>query len=172
MGGDEPHRAAAYYEAAADRAAGKLAFDRAAKLYDVAAVLRPLNGEPGTAFRTKHAEALANAGRSGEAGAAYFLLAEEARQTGREAGGLLRRSAYQYMIGGRIDDGRSLWRTVLSDKGIALPNSPGKAIRSLIVESALLKIRGLRFRLSENSFASPEILDRIDLLWSAGTASP
>jgi hypothetical protein len=61
VGGDEPYGAAAYYEAAADRAAGKLAFDRAAKLYDVAAVLRPLKGEPGTAFRTKHAEALANA---------------------------------------------------------------------------------------------------------------
>jgi hypothetical protein len=59
---------------------------------------------------------------------------------------------------------------LLSDKGIALPDSPGKALRSLIVESALLKIRGLGFRLSENSFASPEILDRIDLLWSAGTA--
>jgi serine/threonine protein kinase len=168
LGSGQQERAADYFARAADQAAEALAFDRAAGLYRRARELQP-DGSPAVTIHRLNArlgDALANAGRSAEAAAAYLATVPDAPVA--EAIELQRRAAMQFLISGHIDEGLATLRTVLKAIGMTLPGTPRRALFSLLVQRARLRLRGLDFRERDPSQIAPADLTRIDVCWSAG----
>ena len=93
-------------------------------------------------WREGLATALANAGRPTEAAEAYMQAAAGADDLQRVE--LQRRGAEQFLIGGHIDRGRDLIRTMLADLGMSVPRSPRAAL-PLLWRRARLRWRGLHF---------------------------
>jgi serine/threonine protein kinase len=165
-GGGDQDRAGHYYAQAADRTAEALAFVHAAKLYRKAIELRAgaTGGENGRLW-TKLGDALANAGRGPESAQAYFTATATANAA--EAFELQRRATMQLLISGHVDEGIEALRKVLRPMGMTLPTTPRRALASLLVRRALLRLRGLSFRSRDESQVSAEHLTRIDLCWTA-----
>src|SRR6185312_9219688 len=90
-----------YARRAAELAAEKLAFDRAAALYELALGL--VSAESRQPLVVRYAEALASAGRGVEAGRAFRQAADG--ETGDEAVRLRIRAAQQFLRSGHVDDG-------------------------------------------------------------------
>src|SRR6185369_12846323 len=132
-----------------------LAFDRAARLYKLALELRPVEGPEGSAVRAKLGDALAHAGRGPEAAAAYLEAAK--RASGGQALHLRRRSAEELLRSGHIDEALAEFRIVLDAVGMELPKSPNRALVSLLLRRAQVRIRGLGFREREESQIQPEL---------------
>lgn len=158
----ESDRAASFVTEAADRASQALAFDRAARLYKIALDLE--KGPIAPQMYVKLGNALVNAGRGAEA-ADSFLLAAQGEKAA-VALELQRRAAEQLLISGRIDQGMAVIQQVLQGIGMSLPQTPGKALLSLLLRRLLLKIRGVSFRERDTSQISQEELIRIDACWS------
>jgi eukaryotic-like serine/threonine-protein kinase len=159
----ETDRAARYAAQAADRAAGALAFDQAARLYRMALAL-DTGAEP--RLRTALAVALANAGRGREAGEAYLAAAEAA---GGEQNELRRHAAEQLLISGCIDEGLAVLRTVLVAQGLDVAATPRRALASLLLHRAQVRMRRDLFtpRLRDPATIAPEALARIDTCYAA-----
>ncbi|MFQ5792273.1 MAG: hypothetical protein ACE5JI_17525, partial [Acidobacteriota bacterium] len=162
--GGDPETAAEHAAVAAAQASEALAFDRAARLYQVALDLRTAEGAERRALRVKLGDALANAGRGAEAAQAYLSAVGGA--TAAEAIELQRRAAQQLLISGHVDEGLRVARTVLGTIGIMLAETPRRALLSLLFRRAQIRLRGLSFREREASQVSPEELFRIDTCWS------
>src|SRR5262249_32513807 len=94
-------RALRYAERAAELASEKLAFDRAAALYELALGLAPPEARQG--FAVKYAESLAKAGRGVDAARAFRSAADGA--TGEEAVRLRTLAAQQFLRSGHVEDG-------------------------------------------------------------------
>ncbi|HEU5118002.1 MAG TPA: AAA family ATPase, partial [Isosphaeraceae bacterium] len=137
-------KASRYFTDAADDAVQALAFERAAKLYRRVLDLRPADDPENLSVQVRLAEALANSGRSGEAGETYLAAASTA--TLEEAHELQARAAYQFLICGRIDEGQAAFHGVLARVGLSRPSTPNKALLALLRERLILACRGLRFR--------------------------
>ena len=171
QGAGEPEKAAEHYACAAGQAAEALAFDRAVRLYRLALELRPPGRVPadGEACRLRAglAEALANAGRGAEAAREY--LAATAGATVADTFEFRRRAAMQFLISGHIDQGLATLHTVLEAVGLNLPGTPRRALWSLLLGRARLRLRGLRFRERDQSEIAAADLTRIDVCWSAVT---
>ncbi|MBN2083974.1 MAG: protein kinase [Anaerolineales bacterium] len=152
-----------YATAAADAAAA-LAFDRAAKLYELALRLVP-EGDPRTRdFRLGRAEALANAGRGRDAAREFLAVARASGPA--EALELQRLSAMHFLFSGHIDAGLEQLESVLRRLGMRLDGRAWRVLASLLVERAKLRIRGLRYRERDASAVAPELLQKIDTCWS------
>ncbi len=162
---DQGQKAGHYYALAADQAADALAFDRAAKLYRLALEVRPVTGGAARLLRGKLGDALANAGRSIEAAREYHGAAADAGPA--EQLELERRAAYQFCIGGHVDEGREAFRTVLGRVGMSFPGRPLWALASLLRGRFMLTLRGIRPAERKASQATPAELLRIDICWSA-----
>jgi serine/threonine protein kinase len=160
-----PDRAAGHAAVAADRAAQALAFDRAARLYHVALTLQP-NGDEALVLRLKWAEALANAGRGGEAGRAYLAAARDVRLDPARVSELQRRAAEQFLISGHMDEGQTALGEVLRAVDMRLARTPHAALLLLLLRRVLIRLRGLRFRERDVSEVSPRELLKIDSCWS------
>jgi tetratricopeptide (TPR) repeat protein len=163
-GADYPEKAADYALRAAGEAADALAFDRAARLYQLTLELRPQAGQAGGAIRAKLGDALANAGRGAEAAAAYLAAAEV--HPAAEALDLRRRAADQLLRSGHIDEAMATFRTVLSAVGMDLPETPRSALISLVFRRSQVRLRGLKFRERSEREIPAEDLTRIDTCWS------
>ncbi len=164
-GAGDLEKAASYAAWAAGEAADALAFDRAARLYELALDLRPKEGEEGAALRSKLGDALANAGRGAEAADAYRRAATMA--TPGEALDLRRRAADQLLRCGHIDEALSTFRVVLAAVGMDMPDTARGALASFLFRRAQIRLRGLGFEEREESLIAPEDLTRIDTCWSA-----
>ena len=105
--GGQPDRATDHFVRAADQAAEALAFDRAAGLYRRARDLQPASAPACVLYQlnSRMGDALANAGRGGEAAAAYLAAVLDAPAA--DAIELQRKAAMQFLISGHIDDGLS-----------------------------------------------------------------
>jgi serine/threonine protein kinase/tetratricopeptide (TPR) repeat protein len=164
LGAGERVRAASHAALAAKKAASALAFDRAAGFYRRALELAPARGAELIELKRGLAEALVNAGRPGEAAQAYLDVAE-----GTSAAHSLefkRRAAEQLLMGGHIQEGLEVLRSVLSSVGITLPAGPKRALLSLILKKIQIRLRGLKFTERRASEISEADLFRIDLCWS------
>ncbi|WP_434042825.1 MULTISPECIES: AAA family ATPase [Sorangium] len=168
LGAGEPARAGRFAARAAEQAAEALAFERAARLYERALGL--LSREAGLpeaerrALEVRCADALVNAGEGAAAAALYAAAAEGAESgPGLE---LRRRAAEQYLRSGHIDEGLELIRAVLKAVGLPLPETPRRALVSLLLHRAELRLRGLRFRERPEREVRPEDLARIDACWT------
>ena len=168
LDGGQPERAADHFAQAADQAAEALAFDRAVSLYRRARELQPASTPVPIIcqLNSRMGDALANAGRGGEAAAAYLAAVRDAPVTA--AIELLRKAAMQFLISGHIDDGLRTLRTVLAAIRMSLPVTPRRALFSLLTQRARLRIRGLGFKERDPSQIAPAELTRIDVCWSAG----
>jgi hypothetical protein len=164
-GAGELEKAATYATWAAGLAESALAFDRAARLYQTALDLHPREGEEGARMRVKIGDALANAGRGGDAASAY-LAAARALPPG-EALDLRRRAADQLLRVGHIDEAMSTYRVVLAAVGMEMPDGPRASLAAFLFRRAQIRLRGLSFRERPESEIDQDDLTRIDTSWSA-----
>jgi len=155
-------KAAHYAQLAAQKAAKALAFDRAARFYEQCILLS--DGRGSREVRVRLAEALANAGRGGDAGAQYLIAADGA--SGGESIELRRRAAEQLLRSGHIDEGLAAIAGVLEPVGLKLTSTPKGALASLLFRRALVRARGLGFRERDESDLSASELQKIDICWS------
>ncbi len=162
---DDTELAAHYSALAADRAAEAFAFDRAARLYQSA--LELVRGDhPGrTELQRRCADALANAGRASAAAQVYMTAAESAPQPERRQ--LRRRAADQLMRSGHISEGLEEYRDLLAALGVRVARSALRALGTLLVRRAWLRLRGLGFRVRSEAEVPADQLERIDTLYSA-----
>ncbi len=149
---------------AAEKAEKALAFDRAVHFYQLALHSMAATGRT-PQVRRRLADALANAGRGGEAGDAYLAAAEGASAS--EALELKRRAAEQLLLSGHIDRGLASLREVLAAVGMKMSETPRRTLASIVLSKAKLKIRGLKFREREVSQIPAAEVTRLDICWSA-----
>src|SRR5450432_137896 len=171
FGGGDLERASEYAAAAAERAAGALAFERAARLYrwavDLRAPTSPGDGAtpaPVRALLVKLGDALANAGKG--AAAAESLLAAARGAPPNDELEYRRRAAEQYLKSGHIDESMEILRTTLAAFGVKLARTPRRALASLVYRRGLLALRGLHSRERDLSLVTARELTRLDVLWS------
>jgi hypothetical protein len=166
LGAGDAQSAAEYAAVAAAKASEALAFDRAAGLYRFALDL-PLTRTPERArIEVQLGEALANAGRGLEAAQAYLSAAAAAGPA--LAVDLRRRAAQQFLVSGHIDEGVRTLETVLAALGMRLPDTPRRALLSMFVRRAAIRLRGLRFVERDESEIAAQDLLRIDTCWAVG----
>ena len=164
MGAGEQMRAAAHAATAAKKAAVALAFDRASAFYRRALELAPGRGAELIAMKRGLAEALVNAGRPAEAAQAYLDLAQET--SAAQALESKRRAAEQLLIGGHINEGLELVKSVLTAVGFRLPDGPKRALLSLLIKRLQIRIRGFNFTERKASEIPEAELFRIDICWA------
>ena len=156
-------KAGQYYAAAATSAAEALAFDRAARLYQLA-----IESAPGRVdvqrLRVGRATALANAGRGADAASAYLEAASAAAK--EDAYDLTRRAAEQFLVSGHVDEGLAVLRTVLESVGLELASTPRRAILSGLAQRLLLSMRGWSFQERALADLTPRQIRQIDACWS------
>ncbi len=137
----EKSLAFAFARDAAKAAADVLAFDRSAELLALAldccppadlVVRRELTGA--------RARALANCGRCFEAARLFLECAGES--TSLEALQLRREAMEQFLVGGRIDDGRAVMDALLRDLGVWQPRAAWLTNVALYAEVGRLLLRG------------------------------
>jgi predicted Ser/Thr protein kinase len=145
---------------AAEQAERALAFDRAARLFQWALDLpTSRSGEP-RRLLVSLAGALANAGRGVHAAEVYLRAADRAE--GDENANLRRLASQQLLLSGRIDEGRALATEALRAVGLDMPRTPRRALASLALHEALLRVRGLRFRQRSEAEIAPRRLALLD----------
>lgn len=162
----ERELAAEYAQQAATRAETALAFDRAARMYEMAIGLSSTLGRDAQDLVLKLAESLVNAGRGRDA-AARFL--EAARRAGPvDALELRRRAAEQLLFSGHIEEGQEVIGQILQAMKMRAPRTPLGAVLSLLFRRVLLRVRGLRFRERGADQLPRDRLVRIDTCFSLG----
>ena len=146
----------------ARRRARALAFDRAASFYRHALALSPASSS-GQAWREGLATALANAGRPADAAEAYLRAAAGAGDLQRVE--LQRRGAEQFLIGGHIDRGLELIRTMLANMGMSCAAKPPRrtaavavAARTASMARVALRVEGRRRHRCRYAPASRHVL--------------
>jgi eukaryotic-like serine/threonine-protein kinase len=164
LGAGEQEQASRYAALAAKKAAGALAFDRAALFYERALELAPAVGANRAELRVELAHALANAGSPAEAAKHYLEAARNIDQT--RALDLQRRAAEQLLMGGHIDEGLRVIQTVLAAVGLKLSAGPKRALLSLLIRRLHLKLRGIDFVERDISEIPKEEILRIDICWA------
>ncbi len=162
----EPEAAGRHALRAAEQATAALAFERAARLYQMSLdIWRPDLGGRRT-LQAKLADALANAGRGAESARAYLAAANEAAEGDRLE--LRRRAAEQFLITGHIEEGLKTLEIVLASVGMRLAATPRRALAGLLACRLRLAVGGLRFRPRGAEEAPQELLARADVCWSVG----
>ncbi|RMH44098.1 MAG: serine/threonine-protein kinase PknK [Deltaproteobacteria bacterium] len=151
---------------AAGDARRALAFEREAALWRIAL---DLSADAGASDRARMlvrlADALVHAGRAGDAADAFVEAASHC--AGDEAADLERRAAEQLLRCGRMTEGYALLRRIVRREGLPFPDTPRRALWSLVGQRLRLRARGLSFRERSEADADPSLLRRADLCWSA-----
>jgi hypothetical protein len=149
-----------YAIAAADEAAAALAFDSAARFCRMALELEPTEPDAVLSLQRKLGEALGNAGRGAEAAEAYITAADLAAPSAALEDRRL--AAWQYLISGHVDQGRTVMQTLLNATGLSLARTPRRALVSLLLGRARIKLRGLHYRVRSAAEISRKDLIRVD----------
>ena len=163
MGAGERVRAASHAAVAARKAASALAFDRAVAFYRRALELAPAQGAELVDLKRGLAETLANAGRPAEAAQAFLELAPITSAS--HSLNFKRRAAEQLLMGGHINEGLDLIKSVLAAVGFTLPAGPKRALLSLLLRRMQIRLRGLKFTERNASQVPESDLFRIDICW-------
>jgi hypothetical protein len=141
LGAGETERGGRFALKAAERASKLLAFDQAARLYQLA--IDTIGKGNAGALQARLAEVLGWAGRHEQAGRAYIAAAEDAAPAARAS--LERAAAAQLLAGGRIDEGGTMLRRVLAGAGVDVPPSTEAIVASLIAARTDLHTLVLQF---------------------------
>ena len=129
LGAGEHSRAAGYAVTAAEHAEGALAFERAARLYQMALECQP--GRPDAhLLGEKLGDALASAGLGRAAARAYLAATQQGDEP--RTFELERRAADQLFRSGHIDEAEPLIQRVLNRMGMSIPRSPFWSLLALL----------------------------------------
>jgi eukaryotic-like serine/threonine-protein kinase len=156
--------ASRYALVAAGRAAQSLAFDRAARLYRVALAHATLGAAERHSIELRLGDALANAGRGAEAADVYQRAA-----AGAAPGAALElrsRASLQYLRSGHFANGIAAIDETLAPAGLRLAATPRRALVSVALRRAWLRVRGLGFHERAASELPADRLARVDACWS------
>jgi eukaryotic-like serine/threonine-protein kinase len=157
-------RAVSYYLKAARQAEQALAFARAARLYQVALEVGTWEEQARRSLCVSLAEALAHAGRGGEAAQAYLTAGKGAPP--QEALLLRRRASEQYFLCGHYEEGLALVRQVLEASGLRYPRSDRAALAALVWQRLQVALLPVRPRVREQVPAP--VLERLELFSALG----
>ncbi|HLK35419.1 MAG TPA: AAA family ATPase [Polyangiaceae bacterium] len=165
-GAGDLERAVKHAERAAERAAAKLAFDQAARLYRTALDATPPSSPEAGRLHLELARVLEWAGRGADAAAVYLRAANDAAITQRAE--IERAAAEQLLTSGRIDEGVAVLDRTLASVGLARPRSAVHAIFLLLFYRLCIRLKSRRFE--DALAAGPGTGDRaqIDALYAAG----
>lgn len=178
LGYNDPEALFAHYLAAGNRseaahqavlAARKsfeaLAFEPAANFYSQALDLGAAkNDEELNELRRGLAESYTNAGRTGEAAAAYLDLAAGA--TALDALQARCLAVEQFLIGGDVEDGLRAARHTLGQVGLGMPRGSRQALLRLIFNRLRIRLRGVGFEQQDEASIPREELVKIDTSWA------
>jgi eukaryotic-like serine/threonine-protein kinase len=166
LSADDPDRAKRYALEAAVEARSKLAFDRAAQLYETAARLESQDGRRAELLQAL-GECQASDGRAIPAADAFERAAtfSNAEQAAR----LRHLAAEQLLRGGKIAQGLAVLKDVLSRAGLRLAKSPKAATWSLGWRLAWLRLRGVKFREKPSTSINAQDTQLLDVYWSVNT---
>lgn len=163
---EEGERACRYAVDAAHRAEKALAFDRAARLYQLALdLLSPASDQDERYELEIHlGQALAGSGRS-RAAAETFIAA--VHHSGRaDPVDVQRHAAEKLLVSGHIDRGLAVLRHVLRTVGMELETRRWRSLAKLWLLRLRLRFRGLEFEETPEDDVDPDLLRRIDVCWS------
>jgi tetratricopeptide (TPR) repeat protein len=155
-------RAAVFAEAAARRATEMLAFDRAARLFQLA--LDWGQAEPTLELLRELGDALANAGRGAQSAEVYLRAAQGAPLA--DALDLQVRASGQFLASGHIDRGLAELTGVLEAVDMALARTPTRALLSAGWSRLRLALRGLRFEAKDEQEIPASQLRRVDVTFA------
>ena len=158
--GDLDH-AAGHARRAGDDARAKLDFDLSARWYAIALEGGQWSDDERRDLRTQLGDALADAGRPRDAADQY--LAATAGADGATTLELRRRASASLLQSGYIAEGMEMTRHVLGAVGLAMAKSPMRALLSMLLRRAWLRIRGLGFTPRPLSQISQAELTRVDV---------
>jgi serine/threonine protein kinase len=164
LGAGDRERASLYAARAAAQAENGLAFDKAARLYGVAAEHCP-DKEQKRELLQHWADALVGAGRGTAAARAYVSAAQLAPI--ELATELKARAGVQLLLGGELEQGLSMLQQPLAALGIELPASPEQAREQARAAWHAMRARGLAFEERSEDAIDKAELARLDLLWGA-----
>ena len=154
---------------AADAAAEALAFERAAAMYRLVLELTPADEllERSRCGR-QLGDVLVYAGRGEDAARAYMDAA--AAISGKDSLDLQVRAGSELLRNGRVDRGVEALRPALANAGVKLAKTSRRALLSLALRRAQLRLRGLRYRVRREEEIAPQALSRIDAFGAASGA--
>ncbi len=166
LSAEDHERAKHYAWEAAVEARAKLAFDRAAQLYETAARLESQDEKKADLLRAL-GECQASDGRAILAADAFERAA--ACSGVEQAARLRHLAAEQLLRGGEIAQGLAVLKDVLSRAGLHLASSSRAANWSVAWRLGWLRVRGIRF--TEKPASSIKVEDRqlLDVYWSVNT---
>ena len=149
---------------AADQAARSLAFAHAADLYERGLRHAGLNPLEVRTLEVRLAEALARAGKGPAAATVYLSAAKSS--TGAEALDLRRRAGEALLLSGHLDPGLQVMAEVLGAASMGKMKSGRGALVSALLGRVLVRVRGLRHVVREESSLPREELVRLDASFS------
>jgi hypothetical protein len=149
---------------AAEHASAALAFDRAARFYQLALDEGVWERAELVNLRRKLAGALVHAGRGLQAARAYLDASRDAHSS---VGFELRRlAAEQLLRSGHTEEGLEVLRAIARDLGIWLPEKPWQAMGSLLWHRFRTAFHPLRFRERPSIDVREKDLMVLDVYWS------
>jgi hypothetical protein len=164
------NKAARYARGAAEGALKKLAFEHAARFFQLALRAESIPRERAH-LEERLGQALADAGRGADAAEAYLRAAS--LLDGTAAKELRRRAGEQLLRAGHVERGIVILSEILRELGVRIPRTDVATTSSLA--SALLRLevrlmrRGLRFEARPASELTPEQQLRMDACWTMAT---
>jgi len=166
LSAEDHERAKRYAWEAAVEARTKLAFDRAAQLFEAAARLEE-QGDRKAELLQALGECQASDGRAILAAEAFERAASFSNPD--QAARLRHLAAEQLLRGGEIKQGLTVLTGVLSKSGLRLAKTSKSAKWSVAWRLAWLRLRGLKFRERSASSISVEDQQLLHVYWSVNT---
>ena len=163
----KPQLCAKYALMAADRASDVLAFNDAARFFEMALATGSLESEACRIVHSQCADALAKAGRGGDAADHFFAACEGA--TGTEQLEWNLRAAEELLYSGHVDRGLEVFGTVLRAVGIRASDHTRFLPLNLLIRRMRLRIRGLHWRERSPQEIARHVLLKIDTCCSVAT---
>jgi hypothetical protein len=167
LGAGDGARASRQAEHAAREAEERFAFHRAAELYALALLHGELPREVRCTLTARRARTLAAAGRLVEAAVEYRAAAALTR--GRAKFALERQSVEQLLRAGHLERGLAAAEELLAEVGVHMPRTWRRTVMALLVERARLRLRGASYRERAEQDVDPDVLERLDVLWSVSS---
>jgi hypothetical protein len=161
LGAGERERASLYASRAAEQAEKGLAFEKAARLYGVAA--KNAEGDRRRALLQRHADALVSAGRGAAAAESYFEAAQGAAVD--HAMELRARGGIQLLLSGDLEAGLDALRKPLAAAGLQVPADFPSAAQMAGEAYRALRRRGFGFTERAESDIDEHELTRLDTVW-------
>lgn len=161
---EKSREAVPYLWRAAEQAGGALAFERAARLWEMTLEYGEWSSAEVCEINARHGEVLGYLGRGGASAKAY-LEARSHAETRAHARQYERLAGEQLLRGGRFEEGRQILEGLLEELRVRMPRRGAFLLAELLALRARIAWRGLSVKQIKE--ISEEKRERLDLCWSA-----